>query len=604
MASAVGGFLAFRAMDLQLRIKTALYMREAWSDFGEFATAGMRYLGFPITPMQLDIAQYMASGERFRMVMAQRGQAKSTLAALLAVWKLIQNPATRVLIVSAGGDKASEVAAVVYRLISQWDILEYLRPDRNNKDRDAAERFDVHFALKGIDQSPSVTSIGITANLQGRRADLLIADDVESTKNALTALQRDQLLRLTKEFSAIVTHGEILYLGTPQTKDSIYNTLPARGYEVKVWTGRYPNQEELPKYGNTLADSIMQALLTDPSLQTGGGLTGKRGKPTDPKRFDEHDLIEKELDWAAEGFQLQYMLDTSLADAMRQQLKLSDLIVADYDFNNVPEQMVWRASPDTLIELPPSFPVVNAKMYRGVIPQAVRWIPLPKTLRWCYIDPAGGGKDELAWAIGCSVGAYIHVLHVGGVTGGLTAANTEHMMEVFKKFGVTDIRVESNMGHGLFEINLRKAFEDADFEIPVSGEYSTGQKEKRIIDSLVSTMQRHYIVVHQSVFEADDFYNSKHGQLATDRSVFHQLDNITTDRNSLKHDDRLEAVAGLVRLLKHELALDEAAVTERRELAEIQKFISNPMGYETVKQESAGTRSRLKLRNRNARPFK
>lgn len=583
-------------MDLELRIKTALYMREAWDDFGEFAAAGMKYLGFPITPMQLDIADYMAKGDRFRMVMAQRGQAKSTLAALLAVWKLIQNPATRILIVSAGGDKASEIAAVIYRLITQWDILEYLRPDRNNKDRDAAERFDVHFALKGIDQSPSVTSIGITANLQGRRADLLIADDVESTKNALTALQRDQLLRLTKEFSAIVTHGEILYLGTPQTKDSIYSTLPSRGYDVRIWTGRYPNQEELPKYGNTLAPSILKALQDDPSLQSGGGLSGKRGKPTDPDRFDEDDLIEKELDWGDEGFQLQYMLDTSLADAMRQQLKLSDFIVADYDFKNVPERIVWRASPETLVELPVSFPVHNAKMYRGVIPQAVHWMELPKLTRWCFIDPAGGGGDELAWAIGCSVGAYIHVLHVGGVTGGLTAENTDHMIEVFKKYGVTDVRVESNMGHGLFEINLRKAFEDANYEVPVSGEYAKGQKERRIIDSLVSTLQRHYIVLHKDVFEADEFYNSKYGKQATDRSVFYQLDNITTDRNSLRHDDRLEALAGLVRLLKHSLALDEAAEEQRRQEAEILEFINNPMGYDLEPKPSGGTRSRLRSR--------
>ena len=584
-------------MDLKERYNTALFVREEFKDFKIFARVAMQFLGFPITPMQLDIADYMATGNPYRMVMAQRGQAKSTLAALLAVWRLIQNPATRVLIVSAGGDKASEVAAVVYRLISHWDILSYLKPSRQDGDRDSSERFDVHFALKGIDQSPSVACVGVTANLPGRRADLLIADDVESTKNAMTATQRDQLIRLTREFSAIVTHGEILYLGTPQTKDSIYNTLPARGYDVRVWTGRFPNKEELPKYGSTLAPMIMDAILQGKPVQEGGGLDGKRGLPTDPHRFNEEDLIEKELDWGAEGFQLQYMLDTSLLDAMRQQLKLSDFIVADFDLKKVPEQLIWRASPDTLIELPLAFPVNNARMYRGVIPQSVHWQDLP-TQRWCFIDPAGGGGDELTWAIGCSVGAYIHILHVGGVLGGLDQKNTDHMVEVFKEYGVTDIRVESNMGHGLFEINLRKAFEEAGLDIPVSGEYSTGQKERRIIDSLVSTLQRHYIVLHQSVFEADEFYNKQHGQLATDRSVFYQIDNITTDRNSLKHDDRVEALAGVVRLLKHDLALDEAAEIEKREQREIQEFLNDPMGYGTVQQVSGGTRSRLRTRRR------
>src|SRR5699024_3045273 len=102
--------------------------------------------------------------------------------------------------------------------------------------------FDVHYALKGIDKSPSIACLGVTASLQGYRADLLIPDDVESTKNGLTATQRANLLRLTQEFAAITADSaaRIVYLGTPQTKDSIYNTLTQRGYTVRVWPGRFP----------------------------------------------------------------------------------------------------------------------------------------------------------------------------------------------------------------------------------------------------------------------------------------------------------------------------------------------------------------------------
>lgn len=587
-------------MNLQDRFKIAMLMQEEWSDFREFAKAAMNYIGFEITPMQLDIAMYMADdspdANPFRMVMAQRGEAKSTLAAILAVWRLIQNPSTRVLIISAGADKASEVANVVYSLINNWDILAYLKPDRRNKDRDSADRFDVHFALKGIDQSPSVACIGITANLQGRRADLLISDDVESTKNASTAVQRDQLLRATKEFSAIVTHGTILYLGTPQTKDSIYNTLPARGYDVRIWTGRFPNKEELQKYGTKLAPFVLDQLRANPKLQTGGGLDGTRGKPADPHRFDEDALIEKELDWGQEGFQLQYMLDTTLMDALRQQLKLSDFCVADYSPSHLPDAHIWKAGSDTLLDLPADFPVHNAKMYRAIVPPNALWDKRPSQQVWCFIDPAGGGQDELAWAIGVAHGAYIHLLYVGGVTGGLTEENSEHIIETLQEYGVTDIRVESNMGHGLFEINLRKALYDADYEIPVSGEYAKGQKEKRIIDSLVSTLQRHYIVLHQDVFKADSFYNSKHGQSATERSLFYQLDNITTDRNSLPHDDRIEAVAGLVRILKYTLSVDEEKHREALEQAAVEEFLNNPLGYDMPTPKSGGVRSRLRLR--------
>src|SRR5690625_1621642 len=567
-------------MDLKRRFNAALTVKGHYSKFEDFARDGMKFLGFDITPMQLDIATFMAYGPDKRMVMAQRGEAKSTLAALYAVWCLIQDPTYRVLITSAGEEKAGEVATVVFRLLMHWDIFEYLRPDIASGDRSSTSRFDVHFALKGIDQSPSVACIGIGGNLPGRRADLLISDDVESPKNSLTPTQRDNLLRLTQEYSAIVTHGHILYLGTPQTKDSIYSTLAARGYEIKIWPGRYPTESELGHYGAMLADFVAEPIKLNPELQTGGGLDGKRGQPTDPLRFDEEALVDKELDWGPEGFQLQYMLDTSLMDAMRQQLKLSDFIVADFGIEAVPELLAWRASPQTLIKLEPGFPVDAAKMYRAEIPSQADWVALPKDNRWCYIDPAGGGADELAWAIGCAVGPYIHILHVGGVRGGLVDSNVDHLVEVFRKYSVTDIQVESNMGHGLFEINLQKALSDREMRININSEYSTGQKERRIIDSLVSTLQRHYIVLHKDVFEADTYYDNKHKQGPKERSVFYQLDNITTDRNSLTKDDRIEALAGVVRILKHNLSLDEAEAQEKRKLAEIQEFINNPMGYD------------------------
>ena len=187
-------------MDVKARFSHAAILAEQYADFRDFAVAGMAFLGFDTTEIQEDIAEYMQSGPRLRMVMAQRGEAKSTLAALYAVWRIIQRPATRVLIVSAGEDQASEVATLVVRLITTWDILECFRPDRMAGDRTSTSAFDVHYALKGLDKSPSVACVGITSNLPGKRADLLIADDIESNKNGLSATQRAHLLHLTKKY--------------------------------------------------------------------------------------------------------------------------------------------------------------------------------------------------------------------------------------------------------------------------------------------------------------------------------------------------------------------------------------------------------------------
>jgi len=138
-------------MDIRQRFAHVAILAEQYEDFVDFAIDGMAFLGFDTTEMQADIAAYMQCGPRLRMVMAQRGEAKSTLAALYAVWRIIQRPSTRVLIVSAGEMQASEVATLVVRLIQTWDILECLRPDRQAGDRTSVEAFDVHFALKGLD---------------------------------------------------------------------------------------------------------------------------------------------------------------------------------------------------------------------------------------------------------------------------------------------------------------------------------------------------------------------------------------------------------------------------------------------------------------------
>lgn len=582
-------------MEFQERFAHAATMAAHYENFVDFAYDGMAFLGFPLTDMQADIAEFMETGPRLRMVMAQRGEAKSTLAALYAVWRIIQRCTTRVLIVSAGEMQASEVATLVVRLITTWDILEYLRPDRNAGDRSSIAAFDVHYALKGIDKSPSVACVGITANLPGKRADLLIPDDVESPKNSMTSTERAKLLHFTKEFSSICTHGDILYLGTPQSKDSIYNTLPGRGFLVRIWPGRFPTPDEVEKYGSRLAPYLVQRIQADPSLQRGGGIDGTRGKPADPERFTEEDLVEKELDKGPEDFSLQHMLDTSLADDARQQLKLSDLLVANFDSESVPEVIAYQAADKYKADLGREFPVAMTTMYH---PVAVECDFVKPQLRMMYIDPAGGGVDEMAFGISTAVGPYIHSLDVGGLTGGLAGKNPRILLDLIKLNGVTVVQVESNMGHGLFETLLRAELEKAKIgytdaatgvwyepdpffgSVGVISEYSTGQKEKRIIDSLVSAMQRHRLVLHRKVFESDILYGKQHGaDKRNDYSLFQQISSITTDRNSLKHDDRIEAFAGSIRYWKGVLGQDENKAAEKRRTEAAREHLDNPMGY-------------------------
>lgn len=599
-------------MDIQSRFSHLTALAETFPEFADFAVAGMAFLGFDCTDMQEDIAQFMQYGPRLRMVMAQRGEAKTTLAALYAVWRIIHRPSTRVLIVSAGEQNSSDTATLIVRLIMQWDILECLRPDRQAGDRTSTDAFDVHYSLKGLDRSPSIACAGITSNLPGRRADLLIPDDIESNKNGLTVTQRSQLLHLSKEFSSICTHGDILYLGTPQSKDSIYNTLPGRGFEIRIWPGRYPSirrdkdgelVDEAAIYGNRLAPFVLKRMLANPALRVGGGIDGTKGQPTDIGRYTDADLIEKELDKGPEDFQLQYMLDTSLVDAQRQQLRLSDLVVANFAPDLLPEIIGWQAAAKYEVPLGQEFPIAMQKMYYAV-PTECSFVQ-PKDV-FAYFDPAGGGSDEIGIGVSCALGPYIHLLDVVGVRGGLVESNEARICDVLRRNKVTRIKVESNMGHGQFEINLRAILNKHEdlrhLSGCVSGEYSTGQKERRIINSMVSAMQRHRIVVHKQVFDSDIECGLQHPhERRASYSFWYQLANITTDRDSLTHDDRLEAAAGAVREFQAVLDKDERKAAQARKEAEHLEYMQNPMGYSNTKRAAVSTGTRKSLDNRGKR---
>lgn len=573
------------------REELAMMFASTFSEFSDFAELGMKFLGFNLSPMQADIANYMQHGPQKSMVAAQRGEAKSTLAALFAVWQLIQDQSTRVLIVSGGEKQASDVALLIIRLMETWNLLCWLKADPARGDRTSYESYDVHCDLKPIEKSASVACVGITAQLQGKRADLLIPDDVETTKNSLTQVQRETLLSLTKEFAAINMHGKTLYLGTPQTKDSIYRTLGRRGYEMRVWPGRIPTPEEEERYNGTLAPYIYK-LIEEGAARTGFGLEGNRGETTDPVMYTEEDEIAKELDFGPEGYQLQYMLDTTLVDAMRTRIKLQDMIVMSLGTDAAPSAIYYAAVPQGIVkDLPEAISMCN--MYYGT---GASDIILPYQHKVMQIDPAGCGGDEVAFAILGALNSYIHLMAVGGMQGGLCETNCDKLIDLMLEFGVKDVVMEANMGHGTATMVLMNALAKRKItDIGITDEYATGQKERRIIDTISPVTRKHKLVVHTTAIQMDNEYCLKYSQdKRNNYSAFVQLMNITYDRNSLPKDDRADAIAGGIQRLQGFISVDEDKEAQKLQAKQIREFMENPMGYDRPVERRRGVLSRLR----------
>ena len=559
----------------EMRWEKLALLQKHYKDFDFFLRVVItEVMGFNCTDIQQDMGDFLAKGPKLAMLQAQRGQAKTTITAIYAVWCLIHNPATRILIVSAGGSMAKQISNWIIQIIMGMPELECMRPDISNNDRASVEAFDIHYSLKGMEKSPSVACLGINSNIQGYRADLLIADDIESKKNSATEEQRSKLRDLTRDFTSICSTGKIVYLGTPQSVDSIYNSLPSRGYIIRIWPGRYPTAKEEKNYGNALAPLIQARMKADPELRTGGGPSGNRGKAVDPVLLDEETLTKKEIDQGAAYFQLQHMLDTRLMDAERYPLKSEQLVFMHIPNNRVPITLNWVASPEHLLLPPQDFPVMVS--YYAISSHSEEWGQFQGT--HMYIDPSGGGADEIAYAVTRFQSGTVYLVDVGGFQGGLSRENMEALADLAKKWNVDSIDIEDNFGAGTFRqvitpIILKK------HKCGIEGVWESGQKELRIIETLEAVISGQRLVIDIDLIQKDWERCKKYAiELRSTYSFFFQLARLTRDRKCLAHDDRLDAVAGSVRHWTEMLAIDKDKEIGKLKQEEYRRIMRDPLG--------------------------
>jgi hypothetical protein len=533
-------------------------------------------LGFVCTEIQEDIAKFLAYGPSYKMIQAQRGQAKTTITACYAVWRLIHDPRTRVLILSAGTDMAQEISNWVIQILMHMPELACLRPDTSAGDRSSVKAFDVHYTLKGAEKSPSVACVGITSNIQGRRADVLIADDIESAKNSQTATQRERLNHLTRDFTSICSTGDIIYLGTPQNNDSVYNSLPSRGFTVRIWTGRYPTEEELPNYREYLAPLILERINDDASLQTGGGPTGTRGKPVDPLLLDEEKLTAKEIDQGRAYFQLQHMLDTKLMDEDRYPLKSRDIIFMSIPGERCPLHINWNQDEHFRLHAPQGFPLQDPYYEAHGFGDEFGYY----TGCHMYIDPAGGGKngDELAYAVTKSIGGKVLLIDAAGMPGGFTNDRLDFIVKAAVKWKPKIVQIEKNFGNGAFT-NILTPVLHKEHKCGIEEVWETGQKELRIIDILEPIIGRNALIVDKDLIARDWASVQKYPtETRATYSLMFQLSRITRDKGALMHDDRLDAVAGSCRFWVNQLVLDNEKVAAKIKNENYSRLMNNPLG--------------------------
>lgn len=106
-ASELADLLTKEEKEAQARWQDLRALQEEYKDARDFLTDVLnQLLGVAPTDIQYDIMDFLQRGADYRMIQAQRGEAKTTITGIFAVWRLIMDPTTKVLIFSAGGDMA------------------------------------------------------------------------------------------------------------------------------------------------------------------------------------------------------------------------------------------------------------------------------------------------------------------------------------------------------------------------------------------------------------------------------------------------------------------------------------------------------------------
>jgi hypothetical protein len=345
--------------------------------------------------------------------------------------------------------------------------------------------------------------------------------------------------------------------------------LPERGYEIRVWPARVPVDVE--KYKGRLVPYVLDKIAKGAQV----------GDPLDPARFDDQDLREREASYGRTGFALQFMLDTSLSDANRYPLKLSDLMVMDLDLKMAPVKYVWSNGVEYILDRLPKVGLTGDRFYK---PMHLAEEFSEYASGVMFVDPSGCGKDETAYAIVKWLHGYLFLVAAGGYRDGYSDETLTALVNKAKTHGIKKCLVESNFGDGMF-VQLMKPF-SANLGHPMDFEEvrATTQKEIRIIDTLEPLMNQHRIIVDRKVVEQDHDTSAQRGLDPNDPKygLFYQMTRITREKGALIQDDRLDAFAGAVQWYQVHMAVNtDKSIAKQKEKAldeELKQFKRNVRG--------------------------
>ena len=537
-------------------------------DFKLFLTALWEQLDLPPpTRAQFAIADYIQHGPKRLQIQAFRGVGKSWITGAFVLWTLFKDPEKKIMIISASKERADNMSIFLQKLIIETPWLKHLQP-KSDEARWSRISFDVQCSPH---QAPSVKSVGITGQLTGSRADLMVLDDIEVPGNSMTELMREKLLQLCTEAESILTpksDSRICYLGTPQTTFTVYRKLAERNYRPFVWPSRYPRKGKLSQYEGLLAPQIVE------DIEEGVD----EWEVTDPDRFTNDDLVEREAAMGRSNYMLQFQLDTSLSDAEKFPLKMADLVVTSVNRDTAPDRIVWCSDPQNVIKDLPTVGLPGDYFYSPMQLQG-EWSDYSETI--CSVDPSGRGTDETAAAFISQKNGYLFLHEMRAYRDGYSDTTLLNILRGCRRYNVTKLVIETNFGDGIVAELFKKHLQQTALNIDIEEVRANVRKEDRIIDSLEPILNQHRLIVDRKVIEWDYASNKNEPpELRLMYMLFYQMSRMCREKGAVKHDDRLDCLAQGVKYFTDALSISAHEAVKERKAQEwqsmLQDYLDNP----------------------------
>tara|TARA_B100000287_G_scaffold245137_1_gene230518 strand:- start:2959 stop:4101 length:1143 start_codon:yes stop_codon:yes gene_type:complete len=335
----------------------------------------------------------------------------------------------------------------------------------------------------------------------------------------------------------------------------VYRKLAERSYRPFVWPSRYPRKGKLSQYEGLLAPQIVEDI--DNGVD--------EWSVTDPDRFDNDDLIEREASMGRSNYMLQFQLDTSLSDAEKFPLKMADLVVTSVNPNQAPDNCIWCSDPANVIKELPTVGLPGDYFYSPMQLQG-EWTPYTETI--CSVDPSGRGTDETAAAFISQKNGFLYLHEMRAYRDGYSDTTLLNILKGCRKYNVTKLVIETNFGDGMVSELFKKHLQQTNQAIDVEEVRANVRKEDRIIDSLEPVLNQHRLVVDKSVIEWD--YKSNADAAPEERlqyMLFYQMSRMCREKGAVKHDDRLDALAQGIKYYTDALSIsaNEAIKLRKRE---------------------------------------